>query len=533
MPVTFQVVGNLADFGNDPRAGVKVHATASPGVKVGDVAVHSNEPETVVTDAAGAFTLELVSLPGVWYTIRTPYSNAINTVRLAGYTPDVEDPTTGTEFPALTVINLRTVMDEDPTPGYEGLVYSGPPNVLTIGTVTTGAPGSDADADIGGVSPSQTLDLVIPRGDVGPKGDTGDTGDVGPKGDKGDKGDTGDVGPKGDTGDTGDVGPKGDKGDKGDTGDVGPKGDTGDDSTVPGPPNVLAVGTVTTGAAGTSAAASITGASPVQTLNLTIPKGDPGGWVASSVLAAPDLNTMTTAGLYYLTGAHTNSASVGESHVEVVVQGTNTLTQMQTVGSTGRIFRRTRSGGTWTPWLELVTKGSIGSGDLTGTGSPEGVITAPVGTYYTDTAITNGAMRWVKMSGTGNTGWKCPDYDSGLRRIDFADFAAPFNVTGSQAYLRRLGDAVHYSALLYTTSTLAAGNHPWTGAPYLWGLGANMYGVTGASPLWNSNNGAYLGTLTSSSVVVPATIPAGTPMRGRGVAVWAAPIPTSLPGTAA
>jgi hypothetical protein len=161
----------------------------------------------------------------------------------------VDDPTTGVVFPPGTVINLRTVMDEDPTPGYEGLVYSGPPNVLTIGTVTTGAPGSDADADIGGVSPSQTLDLVIPRGDVGPKGDKGDTGDVGPKGDKGDKGDTG---------------------------DVGPKGDTGDDSTVPGPPNVLAVGTVTTGAAGTSAAATITGASPVQTLNLTIPRGNTG-----------------------------------------------------------------------------------------------------------------------------------------------------------------------------------------------------------------------------------------------------------------
>jgi hypothetical protein len=390
VPVTFQVVGNLADFGNDPREGVEVRATATPGVKVGDVAVHSNEPETVVTDAAGAFTLELISVVGVWYTIRTPYSNAMNTVRLAGYIPDVDDPTTGVVFPPGTVINLRTVMDEDPTPGYEGLVYSGPPNVLTVGTVTTGAPGSDADADIGGVSPSQTLDLVIPRGDVGPKGDKGDTGDVGPKGDKGDKGDTG---------------------------DVGPKGDTGDDSTVPGPPNVLTVGTITTGAAGTSADATVTGASPSQTLNLTIPKGDPGGFTASAVLAAADLNTLTTPGLYYITGAHTNSAIAGESHVEVVAQSFNTLTQMQTVGGTGRIFRRTRTGGTWTPWLELVTKGSIGSGDLTGTGSPEGVVTAPVGTYYTDTALTNGAMRWAKKTGTGNTGWKCIEGDTGWRAI--------------------------------------------------------------------------------------------------------------------
>lgn len=126
MPVTFQVVGNLADFGNDARAGVKVRATATPGVKVGDVAVHSNQPETVVTDAAGAFTLELVSLPGVWYRIQTPYANAINTVHLAGYVPDVGDPTTGTAFPALTVINLKDVVSEDPTPGYEAVFWAGP-----------------------------------------------------------------------------------------------------------------------------------------------------------------------------------------------------------------------------------------------------------------------------------------------------------------------------------------------------------------------------------------------------------------------
>jgi hypothetical protein len=437
VPVTFQVVGNLADFGNDPRAGVKVHATASPGVKVGDVAVHSNEPETVVTDAAGAFTLELVSLPGVWYTIRTPYSNAINTVRLAGYTPDAEDPTTGTEFPALTVINLRTVMDEDPTPGYEGLVYSGPPNVLTIGTVTTGAPGSDADADIGGVSPSQTLDLVIPRGDVGPKGDKGD------------------------------------------------------DSTVPGPPNVLAVGTVTTGAAGTSADATVTGASPSQTLNLTIPKGDPGGWVNSSAASRPRPQHPDHGGPLLHHGAHTNSAAPDESHVEVAAQSFNTLTQMQTVGGTGRIFRRTRSGGTWTPWLELVTKGSIGSGDLTGTGSPEGVITAPVGTYYTDTAITNGAMRWAKKTGIGNTGWKVTHGDTGWRNVTASLSGIDAANTGTLS-LRRIGDTVTWR---FSNLLLSAGS----GTLSLWAViptgfrGAAMVSVA----VQRNNSQAYVNRIGS------------------------------------
>ena len=52
----------------------------------------------------------------------------------------------------------------------------------------------------------------------------------------------------------------------------GPQGEKGD----PGPANVLSIGTVTTGEPGTQAAASITGESPNQVLNLTIPRGDKG-----------------------------------------------------------------------------------------------------------------------------------------------------------------------------------------------------------------------------------------------------------------
>lgn len=43
-----------------------------------------------------------------------------------------------------------------------------------------------------------------------------------------------------------------------------------------GPANSLAIGSVTTGAAGSSASASITGSAPSQTLNLTIPRGNTG-----------------------------------------------------------------------------------------------------------------------------------------------------------------------------------------------------------------------------------------------------------------
>ena len=95
------------------------------------------------------------------------------------------------------------------------------------------------------------------RGPQGPKGDTGETGPAGPEGPQGEKGEKGDPGADGAPGATGPQGPKG---------DTGPAG----------PANTLSIGTVTTGEPGTAAAATITGESPNQILNLTIPRGDTG-----------------------------------------------------------------------------------------------------------------------------------------------------------------------------------------------------------------------------------------------------------------
>lgn len=54
--------------------------------------------------------------------------------------------------------------------------------------------------------------------------------------------------------------------------------------------------------------------------------------------------------------------------------------------------------------LHKIASGSGGSGTtgLSGVGSPEGVVTAAVGTTYVRTD-TNGL--WYKTSGSGNTGW--------------------------------------------------------------------------------------------------------------------------------
>ncbi len=55
---------------------------------------------------------------------------------------------------------------------------AGPANSLSVGTVTTGAPGSAAAATITGTPPSQVLNLTIPQGSAGPTGPTGPQGPV-------------------------------------------------------------------------------------------------------------------------------------------------------------------------------------------------------------------------------------------------------------------------------------------------------------------------------------------------------------------
>lgn len=52
--------------------------------------------------------------------------------------------------------------------------------------------------------------------------------------------------------------------------------------------------------------------------------------------------------------------------------------------------------------VDLVGSGAGGGGGLSGSGSPEGVVTASPGRTYYDTSSSG---FWVKHSGAGNTGW--------------------------------------------------------------------------------------------------------------------------------
>ena len=98
---------------------------------------------------------------------------------------------------------------------------------------------------------------------------------VGPIGPQGPSGDTGATGPQGATGQQGNVGAAGAQGPKGDTGATGAAGATGATG-APGSAATVAIGTVTTGAAGSNATVTNTGTSSAAVFNFSIPQGPTG-----------------------------------------------------------------------------------------------------------------------------------------------------------------------------------------------------------------------------------------------------------------
>ena len=170
MAVTFTLKADLADFGVHDRAGIKVRITAEPEIKKDSGRIHSDRPEDVTTDPDGKCSKELLSAPGLWYRVTTPYVRAINPVRFAAYIPDPLDPTTGVPFPPDTVIHLDEIMDEDPTPGYDGVFIGGRvPTGGTVGQRLTKVSGTDFDtgwADLPDAD-AATKGVVKLAGDLG------------------------------------------------------------------------------------------------------------------------------------------------------------------------------------------------------------------------------------------------------------------------------------------------------------------------------------------------------------------------------
>ena len=237
--------------------------------------------------------------------------------------------------------------------------------------------------------------IALTPGLKGDKGETGERGPIGPQGLPGPKGEAGERGPQGDTGQRGADGLQGPQGLQGIQGVPGPKGETGNDG-IPGPKGDVGP-RGERGEPGPTGPQGLTGpAGPQGPIGLTGPKGADGVGIPQKISIAGNVVTLSDGG------------------------GSITLPTATA----------TPSG----------NPGQVSEYEIHGTGMPNGKVTAPVGTTYVDTAVTNGALKWIKQSGTGNTGWKVLIGDTGWRTLKSVS-----RVGNSFIKIRRVNNLVSYN----------------------------------------------------------------------------------------
>lgn len=228
----------------------------------------------------------------------------------------------------------------------------------------------------------------------GPKGDKGETGERGPIGPQGPQGETGQQGLQGIQGP---IGPKGDTGERGPQGDTGPRGADGLQGPI-GPQGIQ-------GERGQDG-----------------PRGERGeqGPIGQTGPAGPQ-------GPIGLTGPKGENGRDGVGIPQKLILTGTTLTLSDGGGSVT---------------LPTQTSGNTGQAneyEIHGTGMPNGKVEAPVGTTYVDTAVTNGALKWIKRSGTNNQGWEVLTGDTGWRKL------RAYSILGNSAvYVRRINNQITY-----------------------------------------------------------------------------------------
>ena len=209
----------------------------------------------------------------------------------------------------------------------------------------------------------------------GPKGDKGETGEPGPKGADGERG------PQGATGETG---PRGADGLQGPQGLQGIQGERGQDGQ-PGP----------RGERGEQGPAGLPGpVGPQGPIGHTGPKGE---------------------------------------------NGRDGVGIPQRISINGNIVTLSDGGGSIILPASANASGQVNQYEIHGTGMPNGKVTAPVGTTYVDTAVTSGALKWIKRQGSGNQGWEVLTGDTGWRTLNIKS-----KLGNSYLKVRRKNDVVTY-----------------------------------------------------------------------------------------
>ena len=231
------------------------------------------------------------------------------------------------------------------------------------------------DGQPGPMGPQGNDGVSGPPGPKGIQGERGPAGPPGPQGIQGERGIDGQPGPKGDRGETGPAGERGPIGPTGLQGPPGPIGPKGNDG-VPGP----------AGPRGENGQPGPAGAQGIQ--GPPGPKGDPGVGIP------------------------------------------------QTLSLSGNILALSHGGGT----ITLPSSGqnaSTSSTELIGTGMPNGKVEGKLGQTYVDTAKTNGALKWIKRTPSGNTGWAVLDGDTGWKTLNSTS-----KLGASFVKVRRINDNV-------------------------------------------------------------------------------------------
>lgn len=219
----------------------------------------------------------------------------------------------------------------------------------------------------------------------------------GPKGDAGPRGERGEPGPKGDTGANGEPGPQGPQGIQGLRGETGQRGEQGPI----GPQGLQGV----PGEKGQN--------------------GEPGPRGERGEQGPP--------GPQGLTGPIGPRGENGRDGVGIP----------QKLSIAGNVVTLSDGGGSITlPTAAAAssgTPGQVSQYEIHGTGMPNGKVTAPVGTTYVDTAVTNGALKWIKRKWNNNEGWEVLTGDTGWRNLPIVS-----KLGNSFLKVRRKNDTVVY-----------------------------------------------------------------------------------------
>lgn len=205
----------------------------------------------------------------------------------------------------------------------------------------------------------------------------------GPKGDPGPQGNPGEVGPQGLQGLQGPPGPKGETGERGPQGDTGPKGADGLQGPI-GPQ----------GLQGERGQDGQTG--PQGPIGLTGPKGE---------------NGRDGVGIPQRISINGNIVTLSDGGGSIILPASSQNTPAT----------------------------STSSSELIGEGMPNGKVDGTIGQTYVDTRKTNGALKWIKRTASGNQGWAVLDGDTGWKNVNILS-----KLGNSYLRIRRINDTVYY-----------------------------------------------------------------------------------------